>query len=213
MSIYMAVKKNKTTDDVLLILCKAVKKILSQTTKNDIQYSPMVQKITKTCLKPDIGCFVLFEGAFSGLIIINMSAGAAVELYQAYMRQMNFPEEEISNHHTADDVGNVLGELMNQIVGDFQGELEHQLSLSISQTQPRMLAVNKELILSINANIDRPQSRRVVFRTENHKTFHLEMSMERTEFIELNDPDNQNYNDLTMTKDEQNKAFLEDLDI
>lgn len=209
----MAVKKSKTTDDVLLLLCKSVKKILSQTTKNDIQYSPMVQKIAKTCLKPDIGCFVLFEGAFSGLIIINMSAGAAVEMYQAYMRQMGFPEEEISDQHTSDDVGNVLGELMNQMVGDFQGELEHQLSLSICQTQPRMLAVNKELILSINANIDRPQSRRVVFRTENHKTFHLEMSMERTEFIELNDPDNQNYNNSNMTKDEQNKAFLDDLDI
>ncbi len=209
----MAVRKNKTTDDVLLILCKAVKKILSQTTTNNIQYSPMVQKISKTCLKPDIGCFVLFDGAFSGLIIINMSSGAALELYQAYMRQMGFPEEEISTQHTSDDVANVLGELMNQIVGDFQGELEHQLSISISQTQPRMLVMNKELILSVNANIDRPQSRRVVFRTEDHKTFHLEMAMERTEFIQLDDPDNQNYNQSDMTKDEQNKAFLDDLDI
>ncbi len=209
----MAVRKNKTTEDVLLILCKAVKKILSQTTKNDVQYSPMIQKINRTCLKPDIGCFVLFEGAFSGLIIINMSSGAALELYQAYMRHMGFPEEEISTQHTSDDVANVLGELMNQIVGDFQGELEYQLSLSINQTQPRMLAVNKELILSINANIERPQSRRVVFRTEKHKTFHLEMSMEQTEFIQLNDPDNQNYNNPEMTKDEQNKAFLDDLDI
>ncbi|WP_198263264.1 DUF3334 family protein [sulfur-oxidizing endosymbiont of Gigantopelta aegis] len=209
----MAVKKSKSTDDVLLILCKAVKKNLTQTTKNEIQYSSMVQKISKTCLKPDIGCFVLFEGAFSGLIIINMSAGAALELYQAYMCQMGFPEEEISTQHTSDDVSNVLGELMNQIVGDFQGELEYQLSLSINQTQPRMLAVNKELILSINANIERPQSRRVVFRTENHKTFHLEMSMERTEFIELDDPDNQNYNDSELSKDEQNKAFLDGLDI
>lgn len=209
----MAVKKNKKTDDVLLILCKSVKKILSQTTKNDIQYSPMVQKIAKTCLKPDIGCFVLFEGAFSGLVIINMSAGAAVELYQAYMRQMGFPEEEISDQHTADDVANVLGELMNQMVGDFQGELEHQLSLSINQTQPRMLAVNKELVLSINANIERPQSRRVIFHTKSHKTFHLEMSMERTEFIELNDPDNQDYQDSNLSKDEQNQAFLDDLDI
>ena len=37
--------------------------------------------------------------------------------------------------------------------------------------------------------------------------------MERTEFIELNDPDNENYTDSSMTKDEQNKAFLDDLDI
>ena len=179
----MAVKKPKTTDDVLLILCKAVQKILSQTTKTKIQYSPTVQKISKTCLKPDIGCFVLFEGAFSGLIIINMSAGAAVEIYQAYMKQMGFKDDELSEQHTADDVSNMLGELMNQIVGDFQGEMEHQLQLSISQTQPKMLVVNKELVLSINANIDRPQSRRVVFRTERHKTFQLEMSMEKTDFI------------------------------
>ncbi len=209
----MAAKKNKTTDDVLLILCKSVKKILTQTTMNKIQYSPMVQKISKTCLKPDIGCFVLFEGAFSGLIIINMSGGAAVELYQAYMRQMGIPEDELSDQHTADDVGNMLGELMNQMVGDFQGELEHQLSLSINQTQPKMLVVNKELILSINANIDRPQSRRVGFRTENHKTFHLEISMERTEFVVLNDPDNKDYQEQTLSKDEQNKAFLFVFDI
>lgn len=209
----MVVRKNKTTDDVLLILCKAVQKILSKTTKKDIQYSPTVQKISKTCLKPDIGCFVLFEGAFSGLIIINMSAGAAIEIYQAYMRQMGFSKDEIADQHTSDDVANVLGELMNQIVGDFQGEMEHQLLLSISQTQPKMLVVNKELVLSINANIDRPQSRRVVFRTANHKTFHLEMSMEKTDFIELQDPDNEISTEPNLSKDEQNQAFLDDLDI
>ena len=102
---------------------------------------------------------------------------------------------------------------MNQIVGDFQGEMEHQLLLSISQTQPKMLVVNKELVLSINANIDRPQSRRVVFRTANHKTFHLEMSMEKTDFIELQDPDNVTVSDPNLSKDEQNQAFLDDLDI
>ncbi len=209
----MAVKKTRTTDDVLLILCKSVQKVLTQTTKTDIQYSPTVQKINKTCLKPDIGCFVLFEGAFSGLIIINLSAGAAVEIYQNYMKQMGFKDNEISEQHTSDDVGNMLGELMNQIVGDFQGEMEHQLMLSINQTQPKMLVVNKELILSINANIDRPQSRRVIFRTGNHKTFSLEMSMEKTDFIELDDPDNQNYSDPDVTKDEQNQAFLDNLDI
>ena len=209
----MITKKTKTTDDVLLILCKSVQKILSQTTSTRIQYSPTVQKINKTCLKPDIGCFVLFEGAFSGLIIINLSAGAAVEIYQAYMKQMGISDDEISDQHTSDDVSNMLGELMNQIVGDFQGEMEHQLLLSISQTQAKMLVVNKELVLSINANIDRPQSRRVVFRTESHKTFHLEMSMEKTDFIELDDPDNETKLHSNLSKDEENKAFLENLDI
>jgi len=129
------------------------------------------------------------------------------------MKQMGIADNEISDQHTSDDVSNMLGELMNQIVGDFQGELEHQLSLSISQTQPKMLVINKELVLSINANIDRPQSRRVVFSTEQHKTFFLEMSMEKTDFIELNDPDNENSHNSNLTKDEQNQAFLDDLDI
>jgi hypothetical protein len=34
----------------------------------------MVQRISRTCLKPDIGCFVLFDGGFSGLVVKNFSA-------------------------------------------------------------------------------------------------------------------------------------------
>lgn len=207
----------KSTDDVLRILCKSVQKILSTTTKTNIRYSPMIQKITRTCLKPDIGCFVLFEGSFSGLVIINMSSEAAMEIYQHYMRAMKMPEEEIATQHTQDDVGNMLGEVMNQIVGDFQGELEHQLMLSISQTQPKMLVINKEIMLAINTNIERPQSRRVVFKTENNKTFHLEMSMEKTDFVELKDLDkvdtDQVEEDSELSKDEKKEAILNDLDL
>lgn len=212
----MAGKKLRSTDDILAVLCKSVQKILSNTTASKITYSPTVQKINKTCLKPDIGCFVLFEGAFSGIVIINMSGDAAVEIYQNYMRAMGMPPEEISDHHTQDDVGNMLGELMNQIVGDFQGELEHQFMVSIKQTQPKMLVVNRELILSINANIDRPQSRRVIFRTQKNKTFYVEMSMEKVDFFELDiDPgeDGQYVYSPDLSKDEKNKAFLDDLDL
>jgi len=105
---------------------------------------------------------------------------------------------------------------MNQIVGDFQGELEHRADISINQTQPKMLVINKELILSINANIDRPQSRRVVFTTENRNTFYLEMSMEKTEFASLDGLVDAKYlssKDLNLTKDEDNQRFMDDLGI
>ena len=69
------------TEDILRSLCNSVTKVLTIATQSQIHYSGMVQRITKTCLKPDIGCFVLFDGGFSGLVIVNFSAQAAMELY------------------------------------------------------------------------------------------------------------------------------------
>ena len=74
-----------TTEDVLLSLCNSVTGVLSAATQTQVRFSGMVQRISKTCLKPDIGCFVLFDGGFSGLVVINFSAAAAMELYQLSM--------------------------------------------------------------------------------------------------------------------------------
>ena len=54
-------KKNKpiTTEDILITLCNSVKNVLSTAAQTPIDYSPMIQRITKTSLKPDIGCFVV----------------------------------------------------------------------------------------------------------------------------------------------------------
>ena len=114
-------RKNKiiNTDDVLLTLCTAVTQVFAAAGNSQIAYSPMVQKIHKTCLRPDLGCFVLFDGGFSGLVVINFTAEAAMEIYRKYMMSMGMPETELAQFHTSDEVGNVMGELMNQIVGDF----------------------------------------------------------------------------------------------
>ena len=183
----MAKTKTITTDDVLLMLCGSVKKVLSAATQTQITYSPMVQKITRTCLRPDIGCFVLFDGGFSGLVIINFSAQSAMELYRAYMTSMGMPESELATQHTSDEVGNMLGELMNQIVGDFTGNVGHELLVSINQNQPKMLTINKEVLVSIDTNLDRAQARRVAFMTARHNVFYMELAMDRTEFIQLHD--------------------------
>lgn len=182
-------KKAKTisTDDILVMLCSSVRKVLSAATKTDIGYSPMVQRIKRTCLRPDIGCFVLFDGGFSGLVIINFSAASAMEIYRAYMLSMGMPESELATRHTTDEVGNMLGELMNQIVGDFTGKVGHELLVSITQNQPKMLTINKEVMVSIDTNLDRAQARRVSFATERRNVFYLELAMDKTEFIKLHD--------------------------
>jgi chemotaxis protein CheY-P-specific phosphatase CheC len=145
----------------------------------------MVQKINKTSLKPDFGCFVLFDGGFSGLVVINFTSQAALELYTNYMRNMGMPEEELAILHTSDEVGDVLGELMNQLVGDFTNKIRKELQTNITQNQPKMLSLNKQVLLSVDTNLDRPQARRVTFTTEQNNIFYLELAMDKTEFIQL----------------------------
>lgn len=181
----MAKSKIITTDDILIVLCNSMTNVLSSATTKPVTYSAMVQKIHKTCLKPDIGCFVLFDGGFSGLVILNFSAAAAMELYTDYMVNMGLPKNELATSHTADEVSDVMGELMNQMVGDFTGVIGHELHTSITQNQPKMLTINKQVLLSIDTNLDRPQARRVTFSTAQNNIFYLELAMDKTEFIKM----------------------------
>ena len=175
------------TEDLLISLCNSVTKVLNVATHSQIHYSGMVQRITKTCLKPDIGCFVLFDGGFSGLVILNFSSQAAMELYESYMLSMGMAKDGLASSHTADEVSNVMGELMNQIVGDFTGKIGRELQTHITQNQPKMLVLNKQVILSVDTNLDQPESRRVTFYTGANNIFYLELAIDRTEFIKLYD--------------------------
>ena len=129
------------TEDLLLSLCNSVSAVLSKATRGEIRFSGMVQKITKTCLKPDIGCFVLFDGGFSGLVVINLSAQAAMELYEKYMIEMGMARAELATSYTSDEVSNVMGELMNQIVGDFIGK------------QTQLAGIRNRQLITVNTNL------------------------------------------------------------
>ena len=175
------------TENILLSLCNSVTRVLSVATQGPVHYSAMVQRITKTCLKPDIGCFVLFDGGFSGLVIITFSAAAAMEIYERYMLSMGMAREELASSFTSDEVSNVMGELMNQVVGDFTGKVRRELQTHITQNQPKMLVINQQVMLSVDANLDQPEARRVSFYTANNNIFYLELAIDRTQFIKLYD--------------------------
>ena len=175
------------TEDILTSLCNSVTRVLSVATQSRLHYAGMVQRITKTSLKPDIGCFVLFDGGFSGLVVLNFSAAAAMEIYESYMLTMGMPKSALSHSHTSDEVSNIMGELMNQIVGDFTGKVRRELQTNITQNQPKMLVLNKQVVLSVDAQLDQPEVRRVTFYTAKSNIFYLELAIDRTEFIRLRD--------------------------
>ena len=173
------------TEDLLMSLCNSVTKVLNLATHSGVHYSGMVQRITKTCLKPDIGCFVLFDGGFCGLVVVNFTGQAAMELYETYMLSMGMSKDDLATSYTSDDVSNVMGELMNQVMGDFTSKIRRELQTQITQNQPKMLVLSKQVILSVDANLDQPEFRRVTFYTDRNNIFYLELAIDRTEFIKL----------------------------
>jgi CheY-specific phosphatase CheX len=177
------------TEDLLTSLCNSVTRVLNVATQSKIYYSAMVQRITKIGLKPDIGCFVLFDGGFAGLVVLNFDGDTAMEIYEKYMLHMGMPKSELAGSFTSDEVANILGELMNQIVGDFTGKVRRELQTNITQNQPKMLVLTKQVMLSVDTPLDRPEMRRVSFFTENNNIFYLELAIDRTEFIKLHDFD------------------------
>lgn len=177
------------TEDLLTSLCNSVIRVLNVAMQSKIHYSAMVQRITKIGLKPDIGCFVLFDGGFSGLVVLNFDGDTAMEIYEKYMLHMGMPKSELAGSFTSDEVANILGELMNQIVGDFTGKVRRELQTNITQNQPKMLVLTKQVVLSVDTPLDRPEMRRVSFFTEKNNIFYLELAIDRTEFIKLHDFD------------------------
>ncbi|MBJ7310801.1 DUF3334 family protein [Rugamonas sp. CCM 8940] len=177
------------TEDLLTSLCNSVTRVLGIATQSKVHYSAMVQRITKVGLKPDIGCFVLFDGGFTGLVVLNFAADTAMEIYERYMLHMGMPKSELASSHTSDEVSNILGELMNQIVGDFTGKVRRELQTNITQNQPKMLVLTKQVMLSVDTPLDRPEMRRVSFYTEKSNIFYLELAIDRTEFVRLHDFD------------------------
>jgi hypothetical protein len=50
-----------------------------------------------------------------------------------------------------------------------------------------MLALNKQVMLSVDTNLDNPETRRVTFFTASNNIFYLELAMDKTEFIRIHD--------------------------
>lgn len=174
-----------TTEDIFRILIRSVQSVLASAIHNAVTFSPMVQNIEKTCLKPNIGCFVLFSGDFSGLVVLNFSDEAAMEIYRKYMTGMGMPEEELSSNYTADEVANSLGELMNQCIGRFRADLEKATDIYVYQNQPKMLVISEPVEVAIEASIEKPQLRRISFKTGAGNRFHMEVALGKIDFYSL----------------------------
>lgn len=170
-------------EDILLELCGSVAKVLTTACHKPVRHAQMIQSIKTTSLKPEISGFVVFEGGFTGLVVLNFSASAAMEIYQDYMLSMGMDESSLALQHTSDEVSDIVGELMNQIVGDFINKVNMRLQSCVDQSQPKVLTSGRQLTISIDAGLQAPVTKRVAFYTSGNNTFYLEYSMDDTQFV------------------------------
>ena len=174
---------NKATIDIVSeIFSEATKKTLEKGAQKAIKYSNTIQSIPKVCLKPEVGCFVQFTGDYNGLLVMNFSGDAALDLYKSYMTAMGLPEGELAKEYTSAEVVDTIGEMTNQIMGRAVRMVENKFDLTAYFGQPKALALNSAITLT--PDLDYQDNRRIVFNMEtNH--FYMELALERTDFIKM----------------------------
>jgi len=178
-------KTSKTVDAISRIFCEKTKEVLDSITGKNITFAKTIQKVPVIHLRPDVGCFVLFDGDYAGLLIMNFSSDAAMEIYRSQMLKMGIPEEELAIEYTADEIVDSIGEIINQIIGSVRREIESQYELAATNTQPKAIALTSSIVLNIAApEMEKDLCRKLSFKIDGH-SFHIELSMEKTEFIKM----------------------------
>ncbi len=169
-----------TIDVIANIFALAAKKTLEKSTKKKITYSSTFMAVPKVCLKPDVGSFVQFSGDYFGLVVMNFTAEAALDLYRSYMLTMGLPESELAKEATSSEVVDTIGELTNQIMGRAMQMVEAKYELTSYFGQPKALALNSAITLT--PDLDYQDNRRVALNIATSR-FQIELALEKIEFI------------------------------
>lgn len=171
-----------TIDIVANIFSQATKKTLEKGTNKTIKYSKTLLSIPKVSLKPEIGCFVLFNGDYNGLVVMNFSSGAAMDLYTSYMTAMGLPENELAKDSTSNEVVDTIGEMTNQIMGRCVRMVESKYDLSSFFGQPKSLALTSAITLT--PDLDYQDNRRIAFSIGSNR-FYMELALEKVQFVAM----------------------------
>ena len=169
-------------DEISKIFLTTASKTLEKSTGQTVSYSSTIQRIPKVSMKPDLTCFVQFDGDYVGLVILNFTAEAAFEVYKKYMLQMGMPKEELASSVSSPEVADSIGEITNQLMGQLIRDVEDHFDLNAVIGQPKALTLNSAITLVIDAYY--AENRRLSFKIGNY-SFRIEIAMEHTEFVNI----------------------------
>ncbi len=169
-------------DEISKIFLTTASHTLEKTTGQTVSHSSTIQRIPKVSMKPDLTCFVQFDGDYIGLVILNFTKEAAFEVYKRYMLQMGMPKNELASSISSPEVADSIGEITNQIMGQVIKDVEEKFDLNAVIGQPKALTLNSAITLVIDAYY--AENRRLSFKIGNY-SFRIEIAMEHTEFVNI----------------------------
>jgi len=175
-------KPTLSIDEISKIFLMTTQRTLETNTNQEVTYSTTIQKIPKVSMKPDLTCFVQFDGDYIGLVVLNFSADAAYEIYEKYMLSMGMPKEELATSIASPEITDSIGEITNQLMGQIIKDIGETFDLNAEFGQPKALTLNSAITLVIDA--DYAENRRLSFKIGNY-SFRIEIAMEHTEFIQI----------------------------
>lgn len=166
--------------------CKATQKIIEAATGLKVQESKTFQRISNVKIEGDIGSFVSFKGDYNGILIMNFNGDSALEIVTAYLKTMGMPDSEIPTNHTAEDVRNNIGEIVNQIMGKSRKMIQKQFDLSATANIPAVVPITMPIGLILEStHAEKQECIRIALSTPSSNRFYIELSMEPTQLIEM----------------------------
>jgi CheY-specific phosphatase CheX len=165
---------------------KATQQTIKSATGMKINISSTYQKVPNIMIAGDIGSFVSFKGDYNGILIMNFSGDAAVEIVTAYLKLMGMPDGDIPKNHTSDDVRNNIGEVVNQIIGKSRHLIQERYDLAAKANIPAVVPISTPIGLTLEtAQTEGQECVRISMSTPSSKRFYIELSMEPTKLVEI----------------------------
>ncbi len=165
---------------------KAACEVISRSCSMEVTVAKTAQIIPSIEISKDIGAFVTFSGNYSGVMVINFTGDAALELVTSSLVAMGMPEEDIPSHHLADDVLSSIGELTNHIIGKARADMKTEYDLVAHANIPAVVPVTAPIGLVFKGNgLEGYSCIRLAFSTPQNHHFHMEITLEPALFEKL----------------------------
>ncbi|MGK7344988.1 MAG: chemotaxis protein CheX [Candidatus Nitrospinota bacterium M3_3B_026] len=171
--------QDTSTLDIVRLFTRAVRDLAQNSTGNPIHVAKTVMRVTGIQINGDIGAFVAFRGDYSGIMVLNFEAQAALEIVSESLLRMGFPEDEIPTHHGSDEVRSNMGELVNQAVGKCRSLVEEKYDLTARANIPAVVPITVPIALTMVAKEPAEmECVRVAFTTSRRNKFYMELALE-----------------------------------
>lgn len=129
------------------IFCRAYIEVLTKLNRqHQFVISPTFQVIQSIETRHRVSSIIDFTGGINGILIINYSSEAAMDVVGNFLQGMGMAPEDCPKG-LGEEMLNILGEITNQVVGNFRKNLFKEFGLHTTSGTPVTMIPN--LMLSV----------------------------------------------------------------